>query len=213
MALTDYGVIVDLKPLGGGWRYVQSVNGQLQVIPASFDPKKRTGGAVKAKVLVEMVRDFRINQGILIGDVEQDVADYIKLVSPPNDLYRTTKGISAPRTKPAIPIIHELREWVDAKLVEKPMLLTAPEATERAKHCLGCPQNIKWETGCGSCNEEVKYRGSIMRNLPAYPYDDALRACRLHRVFLPAAVFVDRESLPVRHPDAPVGCWMPIATP
>lgn len=213
MALKDHGIIEDLKPLGGGWRYVQDVRGTLHTIPASFDPIKKTNGAIKGRVLVEMVRQFRINMGLPEGTPDQDIADFIKRISPPNDRFRTTHGVSIPRTHAIRPLAQDLREWVDAVAPERPMLLTEPEATERAQACLKCPQNIKWKTGCGECNTEIEYRGALLRNRANYGYDELLRGCRLHKVLLSAAVFLDRDNLPARDPQAPAECWMPIPTP
>lgn len=201
MSLRDHNVIEGVTPIGGGWRYMQlQQDGNFQRIPSQ-------GRAGTARDLVAKVRQYRINAGINIGDVEKDVADYIKKVSPQNDVYKG-KVTGEKVIEPKVPLIQRLREWLDSMIPKKPRIITKSEATERARVCMGCRQNIQWKIPCAPCIEEVEYRGITLRGVPSYELDDALSACRLHRIYLPAAVFIDRDELPDRNPKAPDNCWI-----
>lgn len=204
MALKDLDIIEDLKPIGGGWRYMQLAR------DGSFHRVPVTGGAPTARKLVEMVRQYRINEGINMGDPERDIADYIRKVSPNNDRFRGKGGVlGRPRAADYVPPIQRIREWVDSMSPRKPRLVGIEEATPRAQACIGCPQNIRWKTPCGECNEAVDYAGYTMRGLAVYELDEALHGCRLHGIHLPSAIFIDRDDLPPRVPTAPAYCWLP----
>lgn len=155
------------------------------------------------------MRSFRVAHNLEMGDPEDDIATFIKRVSPHNDRFKG-RNIGQARTKPLIPIIKKIREWMQKLSPKQPDLILATEATERAQICLKCPQNIKWRVdACGECNKAVEYEGNCLRTVTDYPYDGALMACRLHETYLPAAIFIDRDFLEAKHPEAPANCWMP----
>lgn len=201
MTLEEHGVITAIKPSREGWRYEQELGGQLWRIPAQ-------GSAGTGEKLVEAVQSFRLSNGLPVGDPVADVADYIKKVSPLNDKWKG-RVIGQARRRDIAPIIHELRQWIDATAQAKPRFVLNEEASQRALVCLKCPQNIRWEvSGCGACNEDIETRSYALRQAKRTPGELALKACRLHRVHLPAAVLLDRDYLPPRHPDAPPPCWV-----
>jgi hypothetical protein len=196
-----YGLLTALKPIGGGWRYLQNTpQGPIRV------PHK--GSAQSAEALVELVRQLRIELGLEIGDPNHDVSDYIKKVSPINDRFHNDPMHSPNPARPSRPIIQDLREWLDHRLPFKPKLVSVPEADERAKICLTCRQNIKWQAGCAPCNEEINYRVSSLRALPVYHLDKNLKACRLQRAPIQAMIFIDRDEMPPPHPEQPAECWI-----
>lgn len=198
--LEENGVIADLVPIGGWW-YSQFYNNQVHRIPHS-------GAAKDGPDLIAQVTQFRINQGIPLDDPCYDVADFTKKRSPANDRYQG-RQVGQPRIGPRQPIIQACRDWLDGLAQEKPELCGQDEATARAAICQHCPQNIKWrlET-CGACNEAIEEKGLYMRRQVHFPADAALNACRLHRFYLPTAVFIDRDALPQRHADSPAPCWV-----
>jgi len=202
MNFLEAGVIDGVKPIGGGWRYLQVHQGETWRIPAE-------GSAKSAEVLVKQVIDFRVSAGIELGDPFRDVCDFILKVSPPNDRWKgRVKG--SVRVREITPMIQHMREWCDRTAMAKPRFVLNEEAHKRAIVCMLCPQNIRWETeGCGSCNDEIHRRSYLLRQARSVPEDEALRACRLHRLHLPSAVHLDRDFLPNRHVDAPIECWVP----
>lgn len=191
-------------PQSAGWRYEQPLpQGGFQRIPAR-------GCAGTDGELVRQVRFFRINTGIDVGNPEFDVAEFIKRESPLNNRFpnRTTKA-SEEAAKPQFrPLIERVKDFLVSVGRKNPRLMIEDEADERSMVCADCPQNVKWQTGCEPCNDAVRSRGQNLRQLPHYKHDKDLRACRLHDLFLPTAVFLDRENLPAVNPDAPQACWM-----
>jgi len=201
MNFLDAGVIDGVKPIGGGWRYLQVFQGQTWRIPAE-------GSAKSAEDLVKQVTDFRVSAGIELGDPFHDVVEFIRKASPPNDRWKGRNKGEVVRRE-ITPMIQHLREWCDVTATKKPRFVLNEEASDRARVCLTCPQNIRWEvTGCGTCNDEIYRRSYLLRQARSVPEEDALCACRLHRVHLRSAVHLDRDFLPPRHTDAPVACWM-----
>lgn len=198
--LGDYGVIEDLVPVDG-WLYLQFYDGRMWRIP--FEGEAKDGPD-----LIEQVRQFRINQGIPLGDPVFDVADFTKKRSPANDRFGG-REVGKPRIGPRQPVIQACRDWLNALAQEKPELCGEDEATARAAVCQHCPQNIKWRLDtCGACNDAVAEKGMYLRRRIEFKADAALNACRLHRFYLPTAVFIDRDALPPRHQDAPAACWV-----
>lgn len=201
MNFLESGVIDGIKPTGGGWRYEEPFAGRIWRIP-------HEGSAKTAEALVEAVKAFRLANGLPAGDPFYDVCEYIKKVSPRNDRWKG-RAIGQPRRRDIAPIIHELRQWIDATAQAKPRFVLNEDAANRALVCITCPQNIRWEvSGCGACNEDIETRSYALRQARKSPGELALKACRLHRVHLPAAITLDRDFLPARHPDAPPPCWV-----
>lgn len=161
--------------------------------------------------LVEMVKQYRANTGIDMGDVEGDVAEYIRAISPINDRRPgKPRKVLVDEEKPFgfRPYINRIRDWLISVAPKQPRLLIEDEADERAQACMKCKHNVPWRTGCLPCNEQVLDRSYNVRQRPDYKHDDNLGACRLHDFHNPAAVFIDREFLPKVHKDAPAECWM-----
>lgn len=209
MTLAEYGIIVALKPTGGGWRYPQPFAGKLVTIVPEQAPVGRYGNF--GDKLCAAVRLFRRQQGLPEGDIESDVAEFIRRASPQNDYYRgkTPENIGKPRLRELKPMIESIREWVDDMSLRKPAIVNPDEAIERAQVCISCPQNIRWQIKCAPCVAEVVSRGDNLRATMLFDYDDALLACRCHKMYLPAAVFIDRDNLSKRSDKAPENCWLP----
>lgn len=199
MALEDYGLKTGLIPNGGKWVFMQTCReGSIEIEGSDADN------------LVQAVKRFRANAHIDLGDVEADVAAYIKQISPPNDKY-PGKPANVPVFRPGSrPIIERLRDAILVIAPKKPVLLSVEEADERAANCLGCKHNVKWRSACAPCNEEVDYRLRLLRKRPSYHHDETLNACRLHDLPLAASVFISLDALPKRKEEAPSNCWLSV---
>lgn len=208
MTLTEHGIITGLKPVGG-WRYPQPFAGTFHTILPEHAPKGHY--STHGDKLVAAVALFRRTHGIAEGEPERDVAEFIRRASPQNDFYRgkVPDEIGKPRVRPITPLIQEIRGWIEDTILRKPDLVNALDAADRAQVCIRCPQNVKWKIDCAPCNAEVDQRGIILRAEVTFDYDPALLACRLHKLALQAAVFLDRDFLPPRHEKAPESCWIP----
>lgn len=203
--LEKLGVGTGVMPICG-WTYQQLLpDGSKQRIPA-------TGEAGSDSKLVEQVKMFRLNNGIDIGDVDGDVAAYIRRESPINDRFPGKVYASSPEMIEARmghrPYIERIRDWLRSISGKRPRLLIEDDADARALVCMECQHNVPWKTGCLPCCEAVESAGQNVRQRPGYKHDKKLGACRLHDTHVSTAVFIDRESLPETNPNAPDFCWM-----
>jgi hypothetical protein len=200
--MEDYGLITSVMPTGG-WCFPQPLNnGGEQRIP----PK---GCAGTFEALCHQITTFRANNHIDIGDVESEASAYIRRVSPISDKYpgREFKGHSeAPEKRKGV--FYRVRDWIRSVEPKRPKLILEEEAKERAEICHGCRQNVEWKGACIPCHKDVSSRGQNLRQRPSSPFADKLKACRCHNFYLPASVFIDRDFLGPRNPNAPTECWM-----
>lgn len=198
MALKEYNIIEDLGP-AGGWTFYQRHNGVDVKITAS-----------SGKALVTAVEDFRINNGIPLGDTEGEVANAIALASPANvPIGRKIKPPKITKDESFKPLIERIRRWFDAIIPRRPKFCDQWDADERAEVCKGCPMNVRWKVqGCGRCNSEVEYRSEIMRGGRESKHDFFLMGCRVMNVELKAFVHLDIDELPEASDKAPAKCWL-----
>jgi hypothetical protein len=197
--LQDYGIITSLTPVSG-WHYLQTWDGGVQRIPPE-------GEAPDEMSLVRQVTLFRVNQQMEVGDVESDVADYIKFISPANIRLNGAKPSSV--THGFRPLITRIQAWLAELIPQRPRRVRDEVAQARGLICLACPQHIKWQTECDPCNGAIEYHGRVLRQKAAFPLDKQLTGgCRLHNFLCSAAIFLNLESLPARSPEAPPQCWL-----
>jgi len=202
MSLEDYGVSTGILPHGGGgqWHYQQE---GLEEIIYADSPES----------LCKKILRHRLDRGVAVGNIEQDVAEFIKRVSPQNDRFRRHAAQlvhSEPKAKPITPLIERIKEWLVSKQGKISKLTDQFEAVRRGEICAQCPQNIPWRTSCGECNSDIDYRVNMVRQRTEFQMDKKLRACRLHNLALQAAVLLDQEELPEKKESAPAYCWLPI---
>lgn len=207
MTLQELGIISGLKPIGG-WRYPQPFGSGIHIIKPEHAPKGHY--ANYGDKLVSAVQLFRRQHGIAEGDPARDVAEFIRRASPANDFYRgkSPEVISRPRIRKKTPLIEVIRDWIRSLALDKPALTNPVQAAERSAICAQCPHNVKWKINCSECVEVVEYEGNLLRAMTSFDFDPALLACRLHSMYLPAAVFLDRDFHPERSPEAPAKCWV-----
>lgn len=207
MSLFDYGINESIVPSEGGWHYLQPFGASGQRIPV-------TGGFDTPAKLIDAVILFRAQQHIPGSDVEHDIAEFIREVSPQNSMLIGRRTPDPSRIEDQRGIFARCRDWLVMLQPTRPKLVSLDDANERAVVCLKCPQNIKWRAKCLPCNEDLDQRIRHTRQMAYYEHDEqlndgkGLRACRLHGFLLPVAVFVDRDKLPADHVDAPAECWM-----
>jgi hypothetical protein len=79
-------------------------------------------------------------------------------------------------------------------------------AAHRAQICAMCPQNVSWQTGCSSCNDNVNVRTQMAKGSLATPYDRSLLVCRVFGTHNQVAVWLkDTHSESTQAP--PTHCW------
>lgn len=205
MILEAYGIITGIGP-AGGWHYIQPTPNGDERIP-------QRGRARNDDELVDLVRHYRVNNRLPVGDPAFDVAQYIRGRSPRNNRWRRLKRAEdlirkVDQTPKNVPLIERIRDWLEALAPRRPKLVSRYDAAQRAEICRQCRQNVKWATKCKPCIERVVEMGQNLRQQVFFPEADDLQACRLHNLHLPSAVFVDQDHLPVQVADCPKDCWL-----
>lgn len=201
MPLTPYGINCQLVPTGAGWWYPQPFQGATQRIPA-------TGCAGDAKTLCREVLRFRVAQGIPIGDYRGDIAAHISAISPLNRFNRRKQVTAPPRTfEEKVPLFTRITRWLAEVAAKGPRTIGAEEIEARVKVCAECPKNRPLK-GLGTLTHaEITFRCACIRQRPVSDHDARLGSCG--NLYLPTAVFLDRDYLPTPDPQAPENCWLP----
>lgn len=193
----QYAIKTSIVPVGG-WHYPQPnpTGGEIRLAANSWEE------------LIDAVRTFRINVNLPIGDPAAEISDYTRINSPQNDT-RTNKlaPFVANKSTPITPLAERMKDWLVTLTNQQVGIEDLDEIVRRAKICAECPQNIQWETTCGDCNENIRYKGNTVRRAVQFAMDSELRGCRANSLYLPAAVFLS-SGLPVKSPKSPPRCWL-----
>lgn len=200
MSLEEYGVNTITLPAGGGgqWYYEQEWDGE-KIRMTEQSPER----------LLASIRNFRINQHLPMGEPERDLANYILERCPANRLFGRAAAPDQPRVRQIKPMAERLREWLSSDRTRPKRLVGQDEALKRAQICAECTQNqLRWESSCVQCNDQVESEGRLMRQKVQAPMDDELGGCRIYGMYLPAATFLDRDELPDRNEKSPSKCWV-----
>ena len=198
MSLEDYNLTTAVVPVCK-WTFPQDYNGRTITITAA-----------SGSSLVTEVENFRINQGMEVGDVEFEVAQYIGNASPENvRLGLRLRNIPTRPTQKFYPLIERIKRWFVAVLPLRIKFCDQKDAEDRAVVCLGCPQNVSWQvTGCGRCNEDINERAVIFRAGSKTKLDLTLKGCRIYGAELRCLVHFDVDALPKPNDKAPSNCWI-----
>jgi hypothetical protein len=201
----QYGIITAVMP-PGGWHYPQQLS---------------TGETVNLKAfsfeqILEEILTFRRRHMDLCGaenstiqKVRQDLKDY--LCSHFRQNCADSPGAapySAIGAKPAYkPPIDRAGDWL-AKIgnthTEK---VDYALAGGRAEICVQCPHNVKWKTGCQSCNDNVAIRIQNINGSLYTPYDKRLLSCRSYGWVNAVAVWIHNPTAEAEHAP-PAHCWV-----
>lgn len=161
--------------------------------------------------LIENVTKFRTDNLIPLGNVLQDVEDFICATYPRScgSVRGAKVSIEVSRSQPTAPTITDrMVAWLAGVLnnhsQEKLVLNT--EARARAEVCRKCPLNVKWNISCGSCVEQVGRLSTAVRLGNDVPWGKKLFACK-------AAGHENRSAVWLRNPgprpsNVPAHCWL-----
>lgn len=202
----EYGIVTSVVP-PGNWHYPQnlSTDQAVQITAFSFeellsnmlDFRRRhldlCGGSEKANI--EAVRlDLK---KYLCANFRQNCADSPSLPVPAG------VGIGLPGYHRPI---DRGADWLAQLGQIKTEKVDAALATQRAQICVQCQQNVRWATGCTSCNDNVSIRVQNAKGSLHTPYDRQLFMCRVFGHLNEVAVWlVDTHSSSDKPP--PSICW------
>jgi hypothetical protein len=202
----EFGIITSVV-CPGGWHYPQKLSsGQThKIIGYSFEQ------------LLENILDFRRRHIELCGAenayldrVRADLKDYLCANFPQN----CADSRPAPQKVQGIGImnrdyhrpIDRAGNWLAEVAKSKHEFLDIGLAGHRAEICAQCPQNVRWETPCAPCNENILIRLQNFKGNLRTPFDSRLFMCRIYGHVNAAAVWLnDTQSSPIN--PAPAHCW------
>lgn len=201
----EYGIITSVVP-PGSWHYLQVLSsGQtVKIIGHSFEQ------------LLSNMLDFRLRHIDLCGaekaNIESVRAD-LKAYFCAHFRQNCADSRSAPSIQTGgIGIVNYQRPidrsaaWlgqIGNMSIER---VDAALAASRAQVCASCPQNVRWETPCGPCNDNVLVRVQNAKGSLQTPYDRHLFMCRVYGHINEVAVWLtDTHSIKQSQP--PAICW------
>lgn len=187
----------------GGWHY--KIDERTQLNAPDF-PR-----------LVQMLADYRVNNMLPLGDPLGDLEEYICTTWPhmchsagPNASVEV-KIVALPR--PSHPgqlsLVDRMIKWLDkmSSGVSMDIIVLEPEARRRADICASCPNNVKWKTGCGTCNDNIDRLSGIIRMGRRLIKNPRLKACSMTAMELKSAVWLRKERIASDAPSLPSWCW------
>jgi hypothetical protein len=181
----------------GGWHYYEG-------------DVKLTG--YSCEELYKVVRDFRAENHLPLGDVEGDVNSFI-CSRYPNfchgvDMVVVTSVHPATRSDE---LLNDITIWAKKTLQSgKQIQLVSDElAEERAKICLSCPNNVNWRSGCGACIVAADRLSASIRQARDTKSSPAVGGCSKMRHDNRSAIFFERDNF-TPTPGLPAQCWINI---
>jgi hypothetical protein len=204
----QFGIITSVVP-PGGWTFPQLLSsGQTvkitgfsfeQLLDSMLEFRRRhldlCGGATKATI--EWVR--RDLKEYYCRNFRQNCAD---APASPNI---QSGGIGL--TNYVTPI-NKAADWL-AGLADQGVERVDPAmAAHRGQICAQCSFNVRWQTPCQPCNDNVSVRTQNAKGSLSTPYDRNLMVCRIYGHMNEVAVWLsDTRSVAQSHP--PPHCWVP----
>jgi hypothetical protein len=181
----------------GGWHYYEG-------------DVKLTGHS--CETLYKVVRDYRAENHLPLGDVEGDVNSFICSRYPTFchgvDMVVVTSVHPATRSDE---LLNDITIWAKKTLQSgKQIQLVSDElAEERAKICLSCPNNVNWRSGCGACIVAADRLSASIRQARDTKSSPIVGGCSKMRHDNRSAIFFERDNF-TPTPGLPAQCWINI---
>lgn len=203
----EYGIITSVVP-PGGWHYPQVLSsGQtVKIIGFSFEQLQTNLG------------EFRRRHSELCGGAQSAETDRIradiKNYFCRNFRQNCADAASAPAVQSGgigvrnyVTPINKAADWLAALASDRVEHVDAALAAERAQVCAQCSFNVRWQTPCGPCNDNVSVRTQNAKGSLSTPYDRNLMVCRIYGHMNEVAIWLkDTKSQPQSQP--PAHCWV-----
>jgi hypothetical protein len=178
----------------GGWHYIQD---GVRVPPEradSFDD------------LLKRVLQFRINNRIPVGDVFNDVQNYICQFN--NQCHGVYTGVGTPDpVQPQKPrFIDRLIHWADDIRSKGVALEDGQRYSDRVNVCKNCPRAKSWDGQCPACSSHLHQVLTLIKK--GRSTHDATLGCDVHGFDCDTASMMSKTLLPVPEHNAPDQCWM-----
>jgi hypothetical protein len=207
-----FGLATNVVP-PGNFHFIQRLNdGKDHRLEASSWPE-----------LENTVLRFRLEQIALVDGnranpacVRFDIHEFVCANYPSSCLDRWThpvdirhQGPHQPVTQDPVtfqkftPLIARISEWI-ARLGGGAFVAPS-QSDKRAAICAKCPQNIRYETSCGPCNQEIRNNITRILGTRKTRFDVGLMGCRKMGWLNRIAVWLEHE--PLDDDNLPNQCW------
>jgi hypothetical protein len=164
--------------------------------------------------LIRRVFEYRLRNGITIGDVEKDIDEAYCSRYP---RFCTDDPHDRDPTKPRVSgesMLNRVSRWAALMIRGMPRggyaLVTSAEAEDRAAICTNCSMNIAWRGGCGGCSGSTLQLLQQLKALRKTKRDGNLAACAVTSAENSASVWIPLESNPLsdeQRAQLPAQCW------
>jgi hypothetical protein len=204
----EFGMITSVV-MPGGWHYPQTLSSgqEIRITAPSFE------------MLLESILEFRRRHMDLcgaenaeIGKVRRDLKDYIcknfrqncadSRPAPANNI-----GIGISLVADYITPIDKAGNWLSEIEHHRLEHVDLGIAGYRAQICAQCPMNVRWQTGCAPCNENIEIRIQNLKGNMRTPYDPQLHLCRVFGHVNSVAIWL-AETRSSSEGKVPPHCWM-----
>ncbi len=164
--------------------------------------------------LIGLVFEYRLRNGIEVGDVEADIDSYYCRTWP--SFCTNVNGTAGAQPKSGEPMLNRVTRWAASAIHQNHMpkggypLSTVAEADRRAEICVNCPKNVAWRGGCGSCSSSTLAVLQQLKQLKKTRFDGSLRACQVAGFELTTAVWLPYSATPIttdQRAAMPEACW------
>lgn len=181
-----------------GWHYMQSFQGKdWRLDSTTYDD------------LLADVLKFRLDHGMEVGSVLDDVANYICGNWPLqcNDLGAILQVATEGLQNPGNRRVDKVNAWVNSILPVPKQYVPQDTAQKRADICKRCPLNERWEHECPTCVTKTKQLLIIARGNRGLTHEKELQMCSAAGWCNRTAIWMEKEAL--GNPSAMHdGCWM-----
>lgn len=103
-------------------------------------------------------------------------------------------------------LIDRLQRWIKGIQSQSNVFVDYANAQARAQICMACPQNVFWQTNCGTCNQTVSQQSAAIRGGHRTGMDEALKACRAFGTLQELAVWLAEPGGEAKYQPPPI-CW------
>ena len=200
----QYGIVTAVMP-PGGWHYPQKLSSGDTVKIEAFSFEE----------ILETILDFRRRHMDLCGsenatiekvraDLKQYMCANFRQNCADNSSVPAQTGIHITNYKTPIDRTGSWLAELGHTRIER---IDAGLASQRAQICCQCPQNVRWQTGCQSCNDNVAIRIQNANGSLYTPYDRRLQACRVYGWANAVAVWLADPVATAEH-EPPAHCWV-----
>lgn len=160
--------------------------------------------------LLDAVQNFRLTNGLVVGDVQGDVDRYICAAFPRHCRTARQAPLSASVQVPSaskMRFIDKLVQWALQVQRNKSGFVVMSVAEDRANKCVKCSQHANWMTsGCGRCDADAQRLFLIVRQGKDVALRGKLMGCKLYDHDCRTAIWL--EEKPARKENTPADCWV-----